>query len=141
MFEELKQTRPDPPQSVHLASLSGSRLAPLLLKRYTDGYRVAHFIVLLGKFVKAIGLVFAAAVFAIGALAPYFLPSNFPMDFGGNIARMVLVTAVAGLIWLWCFIVGTLISACGHILLAVLDQAVNTSSLVTDEQRAQIMGL
>jgi hypothetical protein len=68
-------------------------------------------------------------------------PSEAMADSVRRLEWLVLVMVCVGFAWLWCFVLGTLISACSHLLLAVLDQAVNTSPLLNDEQRASIMGL
>jgi len=141
MFAELTETAPDPELAVPADVPSGGRWAPLLINRYNDGYRIAHFIDVLGKAVRILGWVAAAAVFAAGLMLPYLVARYAGRNITVDIERTLLVALGTALTWLLFAVAGTLISGGGHLLRAVLDQAVNNSPLINDEQRAEMLGL
>ena len=105
---------------------------PKVMSRYTDGYRLARAIVAVGNLVKTLGLVVAGVMIVIGIGL-----SNAAGSGGTLIASL----AIAGLVWLLFWVLGVLVSAQGQILKANLDEAVNTSPFLMDNQRAQIMSL
>jgi hypothetical protein len=107
-----------------------------VMSRYTDAYRLARAIVGVGTLVKVLGIVAAAIILLVG----------FEMvdgNFNATSRNGVLLTSllVAGLAWLLFWVLGVLISAQGQILKANVDEAVNTSPFLGDNQRAQIMSL
>ncbi len=112
---------------------SGSRYALGTMSRYTDGYRLARFIVGVGSTVKIIGIVAGAmngllCLGIVGGVAGPF-PGLMSALLGG------------GLIYLFFWVIGVLFAAQGQLLRANLDLSVNTSPFLTDDQRAQIMSL
>jgi len=48
---------------------------------------------------------------------------------------------VGGIIWLITWVLGVFVSAQGQLLKANIDEAVNTSPFLVDDQRAKIMSL
>jgi ribosomal protein L40E len=110
----------------------GSSRAPALRKRYDEGYIAAQRLVMLGGVVKIVGyalaglLLLAALVVALNGVGR---PGTFQWS--------VLAIAVGLLFYIW----GTTLSANGHRLTAVLDTAINNSPFLSDDQRAEIMGL
>lgn len=135
MLEEVDQTK-----STLLEP--GAQLGSLM-NRYTDAYRQAHFVDRLGSIVKGIGLVVGVVAFLMGMTVSFAL---FQGPFsggsaGGSLGPLCFALASAGLAWFCFFVVGTLISAAGQFLLASLDDAVNTSPLIDNAGRAEIMGL
>jgi hypothetical protein len=96
--------------------------------RYTDAYRVASAIITFGTTVKVIGAV-VAAIIAIAGLA--YLGS-------GGLIGGLLLGAMAGLIF---WIAGVFVTAQGQLLRASLDTAVNTSPLLSNTEKAKMMGI
>ena len=103
-----------------------------LVNRYTDAYRVEKVIVGVGNLVKVLGIVAAAVVVLVGLVVTSTTNTAVPL-----IASFPL----ALVIWLLPWALGVLVSAQGELLKANIDQAVNTSPFLVDEQRAQIMSL
>jgi hypothetical protein len=105
-----------------------------VMSRYTDAYRVARVIVGVGKVVKTLGIVAFLLMIVIGvgiddAISP-------------NSRRAWLAGAiVGGIVWLIAWVLGVIVSAQGQLLKANIDQAVNTSPFLLDDQRAKIMSL
>jgi len=93
---------------------------------------VAKVIVGVGNLVKVLGIVAAAVVVLVGLVVTSTTNTAVPL-----IASFPL----ALVIWLLPWALGVLVSAQGELLKANIDQAVNTSPFLVDEQRAQIMSL
>ncbi len=106
--------------------------SPKVMSRYTDGYCLARAIVAVGALVKTLGLVAAGVMLRIGI--------GMANVTNSGLASVVSIP-VAGLVWLLLWVLGVLVSAQGQILKANLDEAVNTSPFLMDNQRAQIMSL
>lgn len=109
------------------------RILASVMNRYADAYVVARTINAFGQTVKIGGLIVGGIILfgsliigsrgAVGAL----------FGFTGFIVA-VLVAAVF-------FLLGTLMSAQGQILMATLDTAVNTSPVLTDSERAGLISV
>ena len=110
------------------------------VKRYKDGYRIAGVIVGLGSILKIIGIVVAALAFLGGIVGFTALPS---VEGAGTMKTIMLLYGVFGAIfsWLVFWLWGTVISAVGQLLKATLDGAVHTSPFLSDDQRAEAMGI
>jgi hypothetical protein len=96
-----------------------------LEKRYGDAYSVARFIVGVGDTVKILGIMVGLVLFFAAFLAK------------GLFVVLGLVTAlVTGSLF---YVAGVLVSAQGQVLQASLDTAVNSSPLLDNGQKAQIL--
>jgi hypothetical protein len=102
------------------------------MTRYTDAYRVAGVIVGVGNLVKMLGIVAGVVVALVG-----FGVADSMHTTGAIIASLPLALVT----WLLLWALGVLVSAQGELLKANIDEAVNTSPFLVDEQRAQIMSL
>jgi hypothetical protein len=90
-----------------------------------------------GSFLRVLGVLAGVAVAGGSVMffnAPGTLPSQNQIGMVGGLVLGVVV-AVLG------FALGTLVVAIGQILKAVLDSAVNTSPLLPNERKAEILGL
>jgi hypothetical protein len=110
-----------------------SSVVSAVVHRYADAYVVARTIDGVGSAIKVIGLVIGALL-ALGSLVA---------GSKGGFAIMIAFVgiAVAGAIATVLYLLGTLASAQGQILMAALDSAVNSSHFLTDQDRARIMTL
>lgn len=97
-----------------------------LEKRYREGYAAARFIVGVGDTVKILGIMASCVLF----FAAFFAKGPFV------VLGLVAALIVGGIF----YIAGVLISAQGQLLLATLDTAVNSSPLLDNGQKAQILG-
>lgn len=103
-----------------------------VLHRYTDAYRVAGVIDGVGALVKILGIVAAAVVVLVG----YGVTSTI------NSSGPVLASLPVALVtWLLLWALAVPVSAQGKMLKASIDEAVNTSPFLVDEQRVQAMSL
>jgi hypothetical protein len=122
-----------------------------LMTRYKDAYRVASTINGLGQLIKIVGFLIGVLIVA-GTLfveqssrsaSPFgggFLPGPATTAFSPGISPIVLGGAVAGGMLAFIFwVTGVFVSAQGQMLKASVDSAVNTSPLLTDDLRIQIM--
>jgi hypothetical protein len=98
-----------------------------LRSRYVDGYRAASVIDGLGNVVKML------------AIAIFLLPLFGGMGMGG--AGLLLGLIVGGVLAALIFVLGVFISAQGQVLKAMLDTAVHTSPLMSDDQKASVLGV
>ncbi|MCU1350654.1 MAG: hypothetical protein JWO56_3684 [Acidobacteria bacterium] len=102
-------------------------------RRYSQAYLVARTIDAFGGTIKSIGVVIGALL-AVGAL---LLGSQGVA--GVLLASMAMVTAVCIAVVL--YLLGTVVSAQGQILTATLDTAVNSSTFLSNSDRATVMNL
>ena len=102
-----------------------------LMKRYKDAYRVARTTTAAGNVIKLVGFVIAAIILLIGVSAAS--QTSAAVGFGA-----VVIALGYGLGF---FLSGMLVAAQGQVLMANLDVAVNSSSLLSDAQRNRIMGI
>ena len=99
--------------------------------RYADAYVVAQTIEGVGMTIKAVGIL-VGALLALASLGS-------ATKGGVGIVFAFMGIAVAGTIAAVLFLLGILASAHGQLLKATLDIAVNTSRVLTDQDRARIM--
>jgi hypothetical protein len=107
-----------------------------LMRRYTDSYRVAGFIVGVGEFFKIAGIVLGALI-GVGALVLVNQTRNDQQQTAIFIVGVVIAGFLGGVLFLF----GVLVSAQGQLLKASLDSAVNTSPFLTNDDRAKMMSL
>ena len=119
---------------MHPQPASSGVYSEKVMSRYTDAYRVARVIVGAGKLVNTLGIIAFVAMFLIGIGIDAATRSNFS---GAWLAGAL----VGGIVWLIAWVLGVLVSAQGQLLKANIDEAVNTSPFLVDEQRAKIMSL
>src|ERR1035437_10359292 len=106
--------------------------AAKVMSRYTDAYRVAGVIVGVGNLVKMLGIVAGVVVVLVG-----FGIADSMHTPGAIIASLPFGQVT----WLLLWALGILGAAQGVRLKANIDEAVNTSPFLVDDQRAQIMSL
>jgi hypothetical protein len=104
-----------------------------LQNRYEDAYLVAGTVNGAGQAIKVVGFV-AAAVAAIGGFIVAGKVSE-PRGIGAIIGAVMLGALIA----LPFYALGVLVSTQGQILKAILDTAVNTSSLLTRDEARRIL--
>jgi hypothetical protein len=129
-------------RNIHMQSKTP---AQNLGKRYRDAYRTAKVTSVLGLVVKIIGFILGSLIVAFSALTGLGGLANMgQQNFGGvaGIAGALFVFgAVYGfLIGFVFFVLGTLLSAQGQLLLATLDGTVASSPFLDDEEKLRIMG-
>ena len=102
-------------------------------RRYADAYIVARTVDGFGLSIKVVGIVIGVIItlvsFAAGSKG------------GVGIVFTFIGITFAGTITTILYILGTLASAQGQILKATLDSAVNSSTFLTDRNRAEVMSL
>lgn len=116
-----------------------------ILRRYVNAYQVARAIGAFGTIVKVLGIFAGMLLVALPTAAKFGLRAagvNGPADKGIGL-EVLTVTAlpVAGIIITVAWIVGVLICARGELLKAALDSAVHGSPFLTDNERAEVMGV
>lgn len=122
---------PKPPA----APISDAQLKALL-KRYSDGYLLAHEIIRFGSIVQGASVVIGILV-AVGDF--YFVSQIVGRgDYASPMIVAVVLSVLAGGL---VYIAGVLVSAAGQILLASLDTAVHTSPFLAHHHRARVMSL
>jgi hypothetical protein len=128
-----QQKRTHAPGSLEL------RVSPEVVGRYADAYRVARTIVIIGTLIKVLGFLLGL-VLSGGLIALGWWQSR---QLGGNILSLgVLVGLFTGLaVFAFFFVLGTVVSAQGQLIKATLDNAVNSSPFLTNDQRAEAMSL
>jgi len=109
--------------------LSGLSASEVLSKRYGDVYKVARGIVAYSKVIKVIAIIIGGliALRSIGGFSqndPGFAVASLAIGIG---------VAVAG------FIAGVLIAAAGQFMYATIDTAVNSSPLITVDEKSSII--
>ena len=60
---------------------------------------------------------------------------------GASVLVFAIAFGISAGILLWTFVVGTLFIAFGQLLTAVIDNSVNTSPLLSNDEKAQVMRL
>lgn len=98
-----------------------------LAYRYRDSYSVAGVIIATGNVVKTVGVI-VGVLFALASFAAR----------GGLVFLGIMTALAAGVL---IYVAGVAIAAQGQLLQATLDSAVNTSPLLNNEQKAQILAL
>jgi hypothetical protein len=98
-----------------------------LAGRYGEAYVIARSTINLGQIVKRVGIYGGAAIVVLCLV----------LSQGGGGYFIALVGIFFGALCIvGGFVAGVIISAQGQIMLAVLDTAVNTSSIATNEEKA-----
>ncbi len=109
--------------------------AQALLQRYEQPYIAAQRQVVLGDVVRIGGYVLAGLLVLLAFLG--LAGETGPAGLTQFLIQVLVAIVVGVLLHAW----GASLSASGHRLMATLDIAVNGSPFLTDEQRAEIMGL
>jgi len=111
-----------------------------VVKRYKDAYRVAGVIVGLGKILKVIGIILAVLCLLGGVGGFAMMPS---VEGASTVKIIMLVYGIMGALFTWLvfWLWGVVISAVGQLLRATLDGAVHSSPFLSDDQRAEAMGV
>jgi hypothetical protein len=112
-------------------------VAPSVLSRYRDGYRVARTAVGLGTFVKVLGVLLGLLI-GFGAFA---LVDSLGQGPRGGIVGLLLGLFLGGGAFALFFVLGVILSSLGQLKKAALDAAVNSSPFLTNEERAEVMSL
>jgi len=110
-------------------------VANALSRRYLDGYRQARFISGFGQFVKIAGGVIGAVIVVAGLASLRDSTASSTLSTGVAVGSIV----GGGVVALVFFVAGVMIAAQGQMLLASLDTAVNSSTILTNDQRTRIM--
>src|SRR5439155_25055367 len=97
--------------------------------RYRDAYSVAQVTIAWGTLLKILGIIAGVATVFLGFVAA----TNFGM--GAIIASFVVAASVAGIM----YALGVTVAAQGQIIRAILDTAVNTSPLLSTEQKREVI--
>jgi hypothetical protein len=128
------QASPEPPPSKAFES----GVAPRVMNRYADAYRVARTVVLIGNLIKIVGvllgLFLGIALFALFASQARF---NEQLQVVGFFIALLF----GGGVLAFFFVLGVIVSSHGQMSRAALDGAVNGSPFLTNEQRAEVMSL
>jgi hypothetical protein len=101
--------------------------------RYTDAYRVASAVIAFGTTVKVIGFLVGSLIALAG-----FASSAGPL---GSSAALIGGLGLGALTGFFFWIAGVLVTAQGQLLRASIDTAVNGSPLLSDVEKAKIMGV
>jgi len=115
-----------------------SAVSTALRTRYVDAYRVARVINEVGTTIKIIGFILAGFV-AMGSVTS--LTTRNPFTGGTSLGVGVVGFVIAAFVALVGFVLGTLVSAQGQILMATLDTSVNSSPFLRDDDRAWVLGV
>ena len=102
----------------------------LVIKRYSDAYKVPKSMTKTGNLLVAAGAVLGSAVFISGVLAGK-----------DEVAFLFALWVLAGFIALIGCALGRIVFAQGQILKASLDAAVNTSPFLSEADRIDVMSL
>ncbi len=112
-------------------------VAPKVLSRYTDAYRVARTTVVLGTLIKVLGVLLGLLI-GFGAFA---LVNSLGQGPRGGVVGLLLGLFLGGGAFALFFVLGLILSSFGQLKKAALDSAVNSSPFLTNEERAQVMSL
>lgn len=110
---------------------SQSSSEQVVLNRYRDGFRVARFVVGLGRTIKIVGWILVAVILLGSVISLATL--GFRVAIGGVL--------LSGVLALGFWVCGVMVSAQGQVLQATLDTAVATSPFLTNPGRAEAMGV
>jgi hypothetical protein len=117
-----------------------------MISRYSDAYAVARTIDDFGTAIKYIGLaggsLIAFAAIASTTMSSFVMPPELGnMRFVAALMAGAAGTVVAAFVAGVCFLLGTLTAAQGQILQATLDTAMNSSRLLSDEDRTRVLSM
>jgi hypothetical protein len=127
-------------QPIHAPSARGTfeaGVAPRVLSRYRDGYRVARTAVVLGRLIQVLGVLLGLLI-GVGAFAAVYALGQGQ---GGGIVELLLGLFFGGGTFALFFVLGVILSSLGQLKKAALDAAVNSSPFLTNEERADVMSL
>lgn len=113
--------------------------AQKLAARYLDGYRVADILVGLGNACKIIGYVLGGIAVLAGIIALVVAAAGDRVGSGAGFFGAALLYCLL-IVFGW-YVMGSLVAAAGELIRATLDGAVNTATLLTDDERASILSL
>jgi hypothetical protein len=119
---------------MHPQAAASSVYTEKVMSRYTDAYRVARVIVSVGRLVKTLGVIAFVVALLIGIGIDYVSHYTPPVAWLAG-------ALVGGIIWFVAWVLGVIVSAQGQLLKANIDEAVNTSPFLVDDQRAKTMSL
>jgi hypothetical protein len=132
-------------QPINQTTFVSEKQAFAVMKRYRDAYRVANTVNSFGLIIKIIAIIIGILSFLIGvsvmgagssaARGPDFGAAAIAGVFGGMIIFFGILSGA------FFFIVGILVSAQGQVLMASLDNAVNSSPFLTNAHRVKVMSL
>lgn len=114
-----------------------SRKVIKVIKRYRDAYVTAALILMVGKVVKFLGVLAGTGTFIVTVVVSKALSGGGEPPAAGVISGIIL-GVMTGLV---IFLIGTVVSAAGQLLLASLDSAVHSSPFLSDEERAEAMSV
>ncbi|HEY0370556.1 MAG TPA: hypothetical protein VGD79_01045 [Thermoanaerobaculia bacterium] len=114
--------------------------------RYSDAYGFTRFLNNVGAAVQYAGLSLGSLIWLGSAASMTILPVPIAERLGNEAALIVPVFAVMGVgigtvIGVALYVFGVLIAAHGQILTATLDTAVNSSHVLSDDDRARILSM
>ncbi len=118
-----------------------------LKTRYADAYKIARTTIKLGSMIKLIGMIVAGLIALAAIVSELGTPRSQSLSaFGtatqGSMESAIMIgiaVAVAVVIGLLFFILGTYACAQGQILLASLDGAVNSSPFLDNAAKANVL--
>ena len=99
-------------------------------KRYRDAYAVANGFIATGTFLKAAALLLAIGIVAI----PFLLSTGEPYSYFTGAAIVIGIS-----VGITVFGFGLLSGAAGQLILATVDTAVNTSPVLTQDQKINVL--
>lgn len=108
--------------------MNASEIKDKLKQRYSDAYLVGFTIVGIGTGSKVIGAILGLII-GIGSLFTYKISTYI----------VVAGVVISLLVWLLCYLFGVLISAQGQVLRAPLDSAVNSSPVLSDSDKLEMV--
>ncbi len=118
-------------------TVSVSQEVYALMKRYMDAYHVAESIISTGTLIKGLGIV-VGLMFAVGGL---YLCGQQAQQGQYFLLLGIFVLTVGTVCGMLIYLIGIHVSAQGQLLLANIDTAVNSSPMLTNEQRARVMSI
>ncbi len=106
-----------------------------LMARYKYGYSAARVIVTAGALIRLFGIVISCVV------ALFFIFLLFRTGLSSGMSFLVYGIICSPIACGVAYVIGTLVSGLGQGLSALVDSAVNSSPHLTNEEKAEIMGL
>ncbi len=100
-----------------------------LQRRYRDAYSVAEATIGWGTVLKILGVLGGLAIALLGLVAASHV------GFAAALASFIVAVSVAGTM----YALGVTVAAQGQIIRAILDTAVNTSPLLSNEEKREVL--
>lgn len=110
-----------------------------LSHRYRDSYRVATWVVGFGRFCKFLGLLLGGLALIAGISMMGAPSAGLGVQWEAVTGLFIIAAGLVSAIFF--FILGVLVSSIGQMQRAMLDIAINSSPLINDDDRAEIMGI